>query len=295
MSRKPVYRRSALSRLIQLLATLSLAVLIVVGAASLFAAGPDPVSPPETVTPTQTPVPSAPPELTPPPTPEPTPEPAPVPTEEPVPETGAAWHTYDNAIAPSDAVDLSYFSDAAFIGDSLSDGLLLYSELGSTGAGRLAYKGLNVQTAVSKEVLTVDGKKVSAVDALDGRSYGKVYILLGTNELGWYNDKRFYNTYAELVDAVRAKEPDAKIYLQTLLPVTAEKSRTHDYITNEKILVYNDLIAELAREKEVYLLDTHVSVMGEDGALPEDGSSDGVHLTKSYYAKWLDYLRTHTA
>lgn len=300
MSRSPKYSSFPVMRILTLVAVVLLAVLLVFWALFLFSDEPADTLESPSPTPVETPSPT--PEPTPTPTPEPTEAPSATPTPEPDYEPGSytetdipTWHQYNYALGESEAVDLDYFSDAAFVGDSLTDGLLIYSQLNTTTAANLSHQGLNVLTAVTEDVITVGGEKVSAVDALKAKDYAKVYILLGVNELGWYNDQRFYNTYADLVDAVKANAPNAVIYLQTLLPVTAEKSRTHDYFNNEKILVYNDLIAKLAQEKGVYLLDTHVSVMNDDGVLPADGSSDGIHLTRSYYAKWLDYLRTHTA
>ena len=32
----------------------------------------------------------------------------------------------------------------------------------------------------------------------------------------------------------------------------------------------------------------------DSGALPEEASTDGVHLNKEYCLKWLDYLKSHT-
>ena len=43
------------------------------------------------------------------------------------------------------------------------------------------------------------------------------------------------------------------------------------------------------------LVDVWSAFAGEDGALDAEGSVDGVHLTRPYYVKWLDYLKTHTA
>ena len=139
-----------------------------------------------------------------------------------------------------------------------------------------------------------DSGKVTPLEALGTKTYGKVYLLLGVNELGWYNDQRFYKAYGGLLDLVRDAQPDAQIYLQTLLPVTAEKSDSHAYLTNDKVETYNALIAELAAEKEVYLVDLHASFAGDDGALCPEESTDGVHLTKSAYQRWLEVLRTHT-
>ena len=36
------------------------------------------------------------------------------------------------------------------------------------------------------------------------------------------------------------------------------------------------------------------TVSDENGALPADASTDGVHLNKAYCQKWLAYLKNHT-
>lgn len=218
----------------------------------------------------------------------PSPLPAPAPKSEPE-QTPC---DYTSPVPQSDPAAEDWFADAAFIGDSLTDGLLLYS--GVRGPANLSYKGLTVQSARTDKVIKSGSGKITPLEALGQKTYGKVYLLLGVNELGWYNDERFYNAYAELIDLVRETQPDAQIYLQTLLPVTAEQSADHAYINNSKIEVYNSLITTLAAEKEVFLLDTHAALAGEDGALPAEGSTDGVHLTKPYYKIWLEYLRVHT-
>ena len=41
-------------------------------------------------------------------------------------------------------------------------------------------------------------------------------------------------------------------------------------------------------------MDAHAALADENGVLPADESTDGVHLTKSGYQCWADYLRTHT-
>ena len=218
---------------------------------------------------------------------------------EPVPETPAPaepeearGYDYAAPVPEGEAVEDDWFADAAFLGDSLTDGLLLYS--GIKGADNLSYKGMTVQTVRTDKVIRQDGAKYTPLEALGRKTYGKVYILLGVNELGWYNDQRFYDCYAQLVDLVREAQPDAQIYLQTLLPVTAEKSERHEWLKNEKIAVYNDLISQLAREKEVYLVDAHAALADETGALPAEESVDGVHLTRSGYQIWAGYLRRHT-
>ena len=210
------------------------------------------------------------------------------------PEDYDPGYDYGAPVPLSAPAEEGWFSDAAFLGDSLTEGLLLYTTLRAQGADCLAYRALNVLTVSTKKVIVRDGAKLTPVDALEGREYGKVYLSLGINELGWYDDDKYYAHYADLIDTVRALQPEADVYLQTLLPVTAEKSESGGYVTNDGIVRFNGLIAQLAAEKQVYLLDPYSVFAGEDGALDAAWSTDGVHLTKSRYALWLDYLSTHT-
>lgn len=132
--------------------------------------------------------------------------------------------------------------------------------------------------------IQVNGEKMTALEGLERGAYGKVYVMLGVNELGWYNDQRYYDNYADLIDLIREVQPEAQIYLQTLIPVTSKKS-AGSYINNPQILVYNDIIAQLAEEKQVFLVDVWSAFAEADGALDEAGSVDGVHLTRSYYQR----------
>lgn len=204
----------------------------------------------------------------------------------------AARPQAEGALPETQAVDGSWFADAAFLGDSRTEGLLLYS--GVKAGGGFAHRGLTVQSARTDRVITVKGQAMTAVEGLSQGRYGKVYLMLGINELGWYQNKRYEDNYAQLIDLVKQAQPGAQIYLQTLIPVTAEKSAS-SYVNNPQVLAYNEIIARLAQEKEVCLVDVWSAFAGEDGALDPEGSVDGVHLTKAYYIRWLDYLKTHTA
>ena len=79
-------------------------------------------------------------------------------------------------------VDASYFDDALFLGDSHTDGFHDYAGLGN--ATYFTKNGLTVKDAVEKSFIELDGKKVTLAEALGTRQFGKVYILLGINEIG---------------------------------------------------------------------------------------------------------------
>ncbi|OUO34217.1 GDSL-type esterase/lipase family protein, partial [Flavonifractor sp. An306] len=216
------------------------------------------------------------------PTPTPEPTPAPFDFTQPAPAT--------------EAVEMDYFSDALFIGDSRTDGLRLYS--GITGADFYCYKGLTIFEMESKQVIELDGSKYTVVEALErGKQYKKIYISLGINELGYYNDEAFHNTFASFLEKVRELQPDAVIYLENLVPVNPDKCKANKqayYVNNDRVAAYNAIFPQLAQEEHVVLLDVATALSDENGILPADATVDGVHFTKAWYQKWLAYLMEHT-
>lgn len=210
------------------------------------------------------------------------------------PEEYDPCYDYHAVVPEREAVEDDWFDNAAFVGDSRTQGLMIYSELKNTGAANLSYQGLNVTTAYTQEVTAPGMGRLTPMQAVSRGGYEKIYLCFGVNELGWYGDERFYENYGALIDDVRARCPEADVYLQTLLPVTRAKSQAGTNVTNEGIVAFNETIVRLAAEKQVYLVDPYSVFAGEDGALEAAGSVDGIHLKKDYYAKWLDYLRTHT-
>lgn len=227
-----------------------------------------------------------------------TPEPEqPVP-EEPVPAAPPVLipsPTYDfsQPVPESPAVETDYFSDAAFVGDSRSEGFYLY---GVKKGKNLSSSGLSVFTFAKKKTFTIGGSSYTGLEALALKEYAKVYLGFGVNELGYINADAFYRTYCETIDAVRACQPRAVIYAQTMAPVNESRvasSGGAGHLNNDRVRLYNDLIRKAAAEKHVPLLDIY-SALAVDGSLPADASRDGIHLTGDYCRKQLEYLTTHT-
>lgn len=200
-------------------------------------------------------------------------------------------YDYSKPVPPSDQVDLTYFDDAVFIGDSRTEGLFLNT--GLSNATSFAHMGLMVDTVFTRPLFNVSGEKVPVIDAVKKAEFSKVYIMLGVNETGWAYSSVFIQKYGEIIDAVREINPDALIYIQAIMPVSQKVSSTHSYVKNPKITEYNQLLLRLAEEKRVYYIDTANAVAGEDGSLPDDAAPDGIHLVRSYCQRRLDYLMTH--
>lgn len=190
-------------------------------------------------------------------------------------------------------VEDTYFDNAVFLGDSRTEGLLLYSGL-KTGHFYTAV-GATVESVFSKKSYQAEsGEKITLLDAVSAQECDKIYIMLGINELGWPKTQTFHNQYSKLIDQVRADHPEAKIALQSIPPVSAKQDAKNTYVNNQRILTYNEIIRTLAEEKECYFLDVASCLTGEDGKLPVKQTTDGVHFNKTGCRTWLGYLRTHS-
>lgn len=305
-----------MKRVVALLLGLGLTALVCTCAGGEPMAGVDPAPPesapapagtlPPTVAaapePTPEPVPDPPPSPTPEPTftpepsPEPTPEPTPAPGEEPERDwdMGGEGYDYSQPVPLSPAVEEDYFADAAFVGDSRTDGFRLYS--GLTQGEFIVKTGMSV-FRLEQDKVNYHGEKLTVLEALGRKSYGKVYLSIGVNELGQYDDQGYYDHYAKLVDDVRAQQPEALVYVQLVIPVNAQKCKEKDqpyYVTNEQIAVYNNLLRQLVQDKWVLLLDPGEALTDETLQPPYDTVTDGVHFTRPTYKLWLEYLKTHT-
>jgi lysophospholipase L1-like esterase len=184
-----------------------------------------------------------------------------------------------------------YFSNALFIGDSRTQGLLLYSNLGN--ANYYAARGLTVEQVFKKAVVDSTSGKLTVSDALSRRAFGKVYLMFGLNELGWNSADKFIEQYGLVIERVKETQPDAIIYVQSIMPVSSWKSAKDPVHNNPNIARFNEMIEQLANEKNVIYLNTSDGVADESGVLPDEASSDGIHLNKKYCIKWEEYLRAH--
>ncbi|PKM74209.1 MAG: hypothetical protein CVU91_03960 [Firmicutes bacterium HGW-Firmicutes-16] len=196
-------------------------------------------------------------------------------------------------LAARDAVDDSYFADAAFMGNSLMDGFRLFS--GLTTCDYYAATSMTVVGATSKACITLDnGNSGTPVDGLIQKPYGKIYILLGINEIG-FDVQTFIDYYSPMLDTIIAAQPDCDIYIMGITPVSEAKSNSSSTFNMTRITEYNTALRQLAADKSCYYMDLVSALAGTDGFLPSSETTDGVHFSAKVYQTWLDYVKTHYA
>lgn len=196
-------------------------------------------------------------------------------------------------VAETMVVEDSYFADAAFLGDSRTEGFYLYSGL-KEGAYFYAV-GSTVESVFSKKVWGPEESKIPLLDAMaKGGPYGKIYVMLGVNELGWSKAEVFRDQYVKVIQRLQEDHPGAEIIIQPVFPVSAKQEAKKTYVNNARIQTYNEIIMTIAEEMDCFYVNMAEAVVGEDGCLRPELTSDGVHLNIKGCKLWLEYLKTHS-
>ena len=196
-------------------------------------------------------------------------------------------------------VELSYFDDAIFMGDSLADGFKVYGgwmNLKNTSAIYLTQQGTTPRTFLQPGVMVDAGEgPVDVWVTIEQRQQGKMYITLGTNALMGMEPEEFIDGYYKLIDKIKTTSPNTVIYVTTITPTTEKKAAQEPRLSYERIYRSNQLIAKMCNEKGLMLINLYDVMKNDSGYLNEDiAASDGYHLTKTGYSMWFDYLITHT-
>lgn len=207
-------------------------------------------------------------------------------------------------------VDDSYFNDAVFIGDSISYGFELYvTEKRANGetvlgeaqfltSGSLSYG--NSLWDVSDESVhpTYNGEKMKLEDAIALIKPGKIFILLGTNDVALYGvEQTIANADTEISRMLEAS-PGAEIFIMSTTPkYSPAESNVDGALNNADIDALNVAMRQFAVEKGYNFMNIAPLFKDETGGLAADYCSDkegmGIHFTSAAYDIWLDFLYSY--
>ena len=189
---------------------------------------------------------------------------------------------------PFETVTEDYFDDALFIGDSRTVGLRDYTDLAE-------HADFHCETSLTiYKVLEESFKgKGTILEALSKKNYGKIYLMVGINELGRGTTEDFMAKYTEVVDTLHELCPDAKIMIQGIMHVSEKKSSSDAIFNNSNINARNNAIATLADNVHFFYIDMNEAVCDENGNLNAEYTHDQIHLLGMYNDLWKQFLLEH--
>ena len=168
--------------------------------------------------------------------------------------------------------------DFIFIGDSIVEYYPLY-ELLQTDK-RLVNRGIRgYKTDLLLENLDAH---------LFGQALDKVFILIGTNDIGKEMPQtETLSNLEAVIQEISRDYPLAQLQLLSVLPVNEDPAyKSTVYVrSNEKIQALNQAYRQLANAyMNVQFIDLYDAFLDEKGQLRPDYTTDGLHLTIAGYA-----------
>lgn len=115
--------------------------------------------------------------------------------------------------------------------------------------------------------------------ALDGCKPEKIVVKIGTNNIGRDTDIDIVEGIRFLLDAIRVRQPEAKIKVMGILPRRNVEQRVKDI---------NILIKAMAAQEGYEYADPGVKLLLENGKIDESLFTDGVHPNNEGYERIVD-------
>ncbi|MGI6071581.1 MAG: GDSL-type esterase/lipase family protein [Lachnospiraceae bacterium] len=173
-------------------------------------------------------------------------------------DTRIAVSAWDNFLRKAD-----YDADIVFFGDSITKNSDFRDYFPDKKIANLGFGGEN---------LSLLSERISMVSAV---SPEKVFVMSGINCLiEKESPEQCLEQYAAVLDKLAIAVPDARIYVQSILPIAAYYENR--VCPNVQIAEINLQIEQLALDRGMQYVDLY-SLYVKDGQLNPELSADGVH------------------
>lgn len=209
-----------------------------------------------------------------------------------IPDGGDA---YMDAVVTEQAspVDDSYFEDAVFIGDSRMEGFRNLS--GITKGSFVTAVGMELENFYTEAQIPTARGTVTVMDALANINFSKIYMMLGTNELGAYDMDGVKETYRKVLSDIktRSSSTDPVVYIYSVVYVDEPLVTTGYYVNNANVDAINLEIMQMCQEEGYHYINLNEVLSDGTHSLISGASQDGIHLEQEFCQMWLDYTRSH--
>ena len=200
-----------------------------------------------------------------------------------------------------------FFSDAVFVGDSISLGWRNYvtSKRASNpafleGAQFLVSGSLGAESAlwdISSDSVhpTWLGSQMQLWDSIPLTGAKKVFIMFGLNDVGRYSDldmgiSMAVSNYDDLIDKIKANAPDVEVYIISATYVI--EGGEMGKVTSANLRKLNEALIDYCEDEDIEFINFADALADSNGNLASEYCSDGyVHQTNAAYDMWTALLR----
>ena len=164
------------------------------------------------------------------------------------------------------------------LGDSLTAGCNWQSRLGEV---EVVNQGISGDSTWS---IAVRLDQVAAVGP------DLIFLQAGINDFGKKpSPEGTLARHQKIWSELRAKLPEAELYVVSLLPVSAKRYPRW----GRPIIELNAMLKEAAEESGIIYIDVYSRMSDREGGLLKDFTSDGLHLLPRAYDQWVEAIRPY--
>lgn len=188
-------------------------------------------------------------------------------------------YTTTKTLAKEDFNAASFFENSVFLGDAVVNGIGYYGYIGTN-------------RVISDTNLTTD-KAVNYVDQVASVSPQNIFIMVGINDLnyGTRGVDTIVDNYTTLVNQLRTKLPNSKIYILSVLPITQSfESKSNVYIRKANLEALNNKLKTLISISNVNYVDLSPVFQNSAGYLNDNVTNNGVNISNDYYGFLLNTI-----
>ncbi len=109
----------------------------------------------------------------------------------------------------------------------------------------------------------------------------KIFVMIGYNDLKFRTNNEIISNIEALLSQFKAKQ----VYLQSLLPVSADRPDI-----NERIININDQLKKMANGEVIIYIDLHSHFKTSNNYIKPELTRDGVHPNYFGYQLWFSLI-----
>ena len=124
----------------------------------------------------------------------------------------------------------------------------------------------------------------------------KIFLLIGTNDIVYGKDVNYItNNINKIIDLIRKKLPNCKIYLESLYPInnTNNLKVNHNVVANRTNDVINQINTKIKEIPNITYINIHDSLVDTNGNLNINYTVEGLHINDSGYITITNILNKY--
>ena len=136
---------------------------------------------------------------------------------------------------------------------------------------------------------------LARLDDVITRQPSKLFLKIGINDISQNIPVKIISqNIFEIIKRIKAKSPTTKIYVHSILPTNDQVKEYYPDAFNkdDRVTLVNAQLRRNAKIKKYTYVDLHKVLKDKDGKLDyRYAQSDGLHLNKTGYEKWIKILK----